>query len=154
MLKSWNLQQKYARPSVFDDLIKMANQCIQTFTYKKLILNVIWENGKQLQSSSSNFKATSWWKYLSKHIRTLESKFWSKIWELFRFHLCLRKFHALWLSCVKVDSILVVSFCVLRYDCHVRTRCGCNIRFPCKYEEYEKVEYVIFDTVFNYTCYL
>ena len=30
----------------FDDLINMANQCVYTFTYKKLILNVICKNGK------------------------------------------------------------------------------------------------------------
>ena len=44
----------------------------------------------------------------------------------------------------------MVSFCALRYDCYVQTIIwhGPNIRFPCKYEEFEKVEYVIFDTVF------
>ena len=30
----------------FDDLINIANQCICTLTYKKLILNVIGKNGK------------------------------------------------------------------------------------------------------------
>ena len=30
----------------FDDLINMDNQCIYTFRYKKLILNVICKNGK------------------------------------------------------------------------------------------------------------
>ena len=30
----------------FDDLINMANQCVYTFTYKKLILNIICKNGK------------------------------------------------------------------------------------------------------------
>ena len=45
----------------------------------------------------------------------------------------------------------MVSFSVLRYDCHVQTMIwgGSDIRFPCKYEEFEKAEYVIFDMVFN-----
>ena len=30
----------------FDDLMNMDNQFIYTFTYKKLILNVIYKNGK------------------------------------------------------------------------------------------------------------
>ena len=46
----------------------------------------------------------------------------------------------------------MVSFCVSRYDCHVRTiiwRGSNNIRLPGKYEGFEKVEHVIFDMVFN-----
>ena len=50
-----------------------------------------------------------------------------------------------------IDSIAMDSFCVMRHDCHVRTMiwCGSNIRFSYKYEEFEKVEYGIFDMVFN-----
>ena len=57
---------------------------------------------------------------------------------------------------LSIDSIVMVSFCVLSHDCHVRTmtRRGSNICFPCKYEEFEKVEYVISDMVFNWTYYL
>ena len=52
---------------------------------------------------------------------------------------------------LSIDSIVIVSFCILRYDCDVRTMIwrGSNIRFPSKYEEFAKVEYLIFDMVFN-----
>ena len=57
---------------------------------------------------------------------------------------------------VSIDSTVMVSFSVLRYDCHVRTMIwhGSNISFPCKCEESEKVEYVIFHMIFNWTCYM
>ena len=34
-----------------------------------------------------------------------------------------------------IDTIVMVYFCALRYDCRLRTMiwCGSNIRFPCKY---------------------
>ena len=49
------------------------------------------------------------------------------------------------------DSIVMVSFGALRYDCHERTMMtwGGSIRFPYNYEEFEKVEYVIFDMAFK-----
>ena len=55
---------------------------------------------------------------------------------------------------LSIGGIVTVSFCVLSYDCHVRTMIwrGFNIRFPRKYEKFEKIEYVIFDMVFSWTC--
>ena len=52
---------------------------------------------------------------------------------------------------LSIGGIVTVSFCVLSYDCHVRTMIwrGFNIRFPRKYEKFEKIEYVIFDMVFS-----
>ena len=50
-----------------------------------------------------------------------------------------------------IDSIAVVSFCVLRYDCYIQTTTwhGFNICFPRKNEKFAKVVYVIFGMVFN-----
>ena len=72
MVKSWKLQERWAWAMLFDTLINMVDQYVYTFAYQKLILNLIFKKWKWLQTSSSNFKGTSWQKFLSLHIRTLE----------------------------------------------------------------------------------
>ena len=50
----------------FDDFINMAHQCVHTFNIqKKPTLNVVCENGKWRETSSSNLKTIYEWKFLS-----------------------------------------------------------------------------------------
>ena len=52
-----------------------------------------------------------------------------------------------------IHDIARVSFCILRYDCYVRTIMwqSSNNCFLCKYEELAKVGHVIFYAIFNWT---
>ena len=46
--------------------------CISLHIQETDFKNVICKNGKWVQTSSANFKAAIWWKFLSKHITFLE----------------------------------------------------------------------------------